>query len=93
MPQAARKLDQRGYNSEATRKKKEDAGRAGKGPSAVARKRRSLRDPKLQDRIEAVVAAALAAENVKVIPGNTDVVRHIRGRLMVNNRVRGSRVG
>jgi len=93
MRQAVRKLDQRGYNSEETRKKKEDAGRAGKGPNALRRKRRSLRDPKLQERIDAVVKAALAAENVKVIPGNTDVVRHIRGRLMMNNRVRGSRVG
>ncbi len=89
----AKKLDQRGYNSAETRKKKENGGRIGKGTSAVHRKRKSLRDPKLQERIEAVVAAALAAEKVKVVPGNNDVVRHIRGRLMMNNRVRGSKVG
>lgn len=88
-----KKLDQRGYNSAETRAKKVRAGRAGKGPSAVVRKRKSLRDPKLQERIDAVVKAALAAENVKAIPGNNDVVRHIRGRLMMNDRVRGSRVG
>lgn len=83
------KIDQRKYNSAATIEKKIAAGRAGKGSGATTRKYKSVRDPGLPARIEMVVAMAEA--NGTLVSGK-DMV-YYSARLMVNHRVRGSKIG
>ena len=81
MQPVAKKLDQRGYNSEETRSKK----------TRSARKQKvykSRRDPKLQSRIDQVVAEALARDSVKVVP--TDLMGYRHAPLFRNRKVRGS---
>ena len=86
-------LDQRGFNSAETCAKKVAAGKAGKSPSAPARKP-SAKDPSLQERIDLLVERALALEAAgELIPSSQDVIRYISSRLMMNGRARGVKIG
>ena len=86
-------LDQRGFNSPQTRAKKAAAGKSGKSPSALTRKR-STKDRGLQARIDLLVERALALEAAgELKPNSQDVIRHISSRLMMNGRARAVRIG